>query len=77
MELSPYSIYANNRPFRIAFLVNPDGDGEWFDIIRDYNREKWGGRFNPIILTNGKTIEDSWWKFLRDYDPDIIFSSVD
>jgi len=76
MEIEPYSIYTNNRPFRIAFLVDPYGDNEWFDRIFEYNRDKWGGRFNPIIFTNGKTIDDSWWKFLKDYDPDIIFSTI-
>ncbi len=35
-----------------------------------------GGRFNPIIFTDGKNIEDKWWKFLKDYDPDIIKSTM-
>lgn len=76
MEFLPYSIYINHRPVRIAFLVNPASDQAWFDQIFKYNREKWGGRFNPIIFTDGNTMEDNWWKFLCDYDPDIIYSTL-
>jgi len=75
-ETLPYSIYVNHRPLRIAFFVNPEGDIKWFDQIIAYNRGKWGGRYNPIILTDGNQIDEKWWKFLRDYDPDIIYSSV-
>lgn len=58
---------------RIAFLVNPSQESiEIVDQIINYNRGLWGGRFNPIILTDGITIEDNWWKFLRDVDPDVI-----
>ena len=62
---------------RIAFLVDPSPDSiELVDQIIGYNRRLWGGRYNPIILTDGQTIEDNWWKFLREIDPDIIKSLV-
>ena len=73
----PYSIYIDKRPMRIVFLVNPlSTSTKKIDQIMDYNRSLWGGRFNPIMLTNGHTIEDKWWKFLRDIDPDIIRTLV-
>ena len=73
MLTRPYSIYIDKRPIRIAFLVDPSPDSiEKVDQIIEYNRGLWGGRYNPIILTDGNTIEDKWWKFLRDIDPDII-----
>ena len=73
MFTRPYSIYIDKRPMRIAFLVDPDSASlEEVDQIIDYNRSLWGGRFNPIILTDGHTIHDKWWKFLRDVDPDVI-----
>ena len=73
MLTRPYSIYIDKRPIRIAFLVDPSPDSmEKVDQIIEYNRGLWGGRYNPIILTDGNTIEDKWWKFLRDVDPDII-----
>ena len=76
MDTQPYSIYVDHRPFRVAFLVDPTTDIGWIDKIVEYNRGKWGGRFNPIIFTDGNTIADNWWQFLRDYDPDIIKSTV-
>lgn len=75
METEPYSIYYENRPLRIAFLVDPNDTHSLIDQIIEYNRDKWGGRFNPIILTDGNTIDEHWWKFLRNYDPDIIFAT--
>ncbi len=77
MEELPYSIYIDKRPIRIAFLVGPQSGLGLFDDIFEYNQNKWGGRFNPIILTDGKSITTEWWKFLRDYDPDIIKSFVE
>ena len=73
MVTRPYSIYIDKRPMRIVFLVNPESTSlEVVDQIIDYNRSLWGGRFNPIILTDGHTIDDKWWQFLREIDPDVI-----
>ena len=73
MFTNPFSIYIDKRPVRIVFLVNPSQDSiEIVDQLINFNRGLWGGRFNPIILTDGNTIEDNWWKFLRDVDPDVI-----
>ncbi len=36
-----------------------------------------GGRFNPIILTDGENISEQEWNFIKKYDPDIIFSTID
>ena len=76
MENHPYSIYVEKRPQRIAFLIDPKASSskQQVDAIIGYTQGKWGGRFSPIILTDGKTIENNWWKFLRDYDPDVIKS---
>ena len=63
MFAHPYSIYIDKRPMRIAFLVDPSPDSiEKVDQIIGYNRGLWGGRYNPIILTDGNTIEDKWWE---------------
>ncbi len=73
MSTRPYSIYIDKRPMRIAFLVDPASTSlEEIDQIFDYNRSLWGGRFNPIILTDGHDIVPKWWQFLRDIDPDVI-----
>ena len=73
MLARPYSIYIDTRPMRIVFLVDPSSAStEIVNEIIHYNQSLWGGRFNPIILTDGHTIEDKWWKFLRGMDPDVI-----
>lgn len=76
MQTHPYSIYLDNRPFRIAFLIDPVKGADWLDKIFEFNKEKWGGRHNPIITTSGEEISADWWAFLRSYDPDIIYSTV-
>ncbi|MHC4460817.1 MAG: hypothetical protein ACYS30_05230 [Planctomycetota bacterium] len=77
MDTSPRSVYVNNRPQKIAFLIDLDeGKTELFDYILKYNRSKWGGSYNPIIVCDGKTINDEQWNFLREYDADIIKSFV-
>jgi len=77
MYNKPYSIYLEHRPIKIAFLVDSaKNDMVWIDRIIEYNRGKWGGMFNPIIFTDGKDIEKKWWKFLSEYDPDIIKSTI-
>ena len=77
MFTRPYSIYIDKRPMRVVFLVDSaSASTEIIDQIIDYNRGLWGGRFNPIMLTDGHTLEDKWWKFLRDIDPDVIKSLV-
>ena len=77
MQALPYSIYIDKRPLKIAFLVDPNkSNPQQLDAIFRYTQGKWGGRFNPIIFTDGKTIEEKWWKFLHDFDPDVIKSLV-
>ncbi len=78
MKQSPYSIYIDKRPIRIAFLINPEKDTiVQIQRVIEYNLYKWGGRYNPIIFTDGKTIKNNWWKLLNDVDPDIIISFIE
>lgn len=62
----------------MAFLVNPE-NADWqeqLDAIWKFNQERWGGRYNPIIPTDGASIKEGWWRFLRETDPDYVFSTV-
>lgn len=74
MEKDPYSIFYEHRPLRIVFFVSPSTGLSWMDKIFEWNREKWGGRYNPIVITDGVTIDEQSWEFLRGYDPDIIIA---
>ena len=77
MLTSPYSIYVNKRPLRIAFLIedNPESMA-LIDAIFAYSRDRWGGRYNPIVLTDGQTLTGAWWSFLETVDPDVVASFV-
>jgi len=77
MLTAPYSIYVNKRPLRVAFLIEdrPDSLGI-IDTILAYNRDRWGGRYNLIIITDGHTLTDAWWSLLEAVDPDVVTSFV-
>ncbi|MCD4817133.1 MAG: hypothetical protein K8S23_00400 [Candidatus Cloacimonetes bacterium] len=75
MKQEPYLIYIDKRPIRITFLINSEKDTILqIQKVIEYNMYKWGGRYNPIIFTDGKVIKGNWWKFLVNIDPDIIIS---
>lgn len=69
-----YSIYVDKRPARTAFLLNLETDFGRIPDIFKYCTGKWGGRLWPIILTDNKSISPEWWKFLRTFDPDFLYS---
>lgn len=71
MQPDPYNLYVTPRPLRIAFLVAP-GSASAVDHVVEYNRELWGGRFNPILQTDGQSLDDDAFAFLRQFDPDVI-----
>jgi predicted Zn-ribbon and HTH transcriptional regulator len=70
---SAYPIYLNKRLIKVVFIVKAkDFSKEVFRSIFDYNTNKYGGRFNPIIFSDGKDFSKEAWSFLKDFDPDII-----
>ena len=73
----PYSIYLSHRPCRVAFFVPSDCSLEILDALIELNRTFWGGRFNPIVITDGDQVDDAWWEFLERYDADIIACLVE
>ncbi|MBI3336836.1 hypothetical protein HYZ98_04725, partial [Candidatus Peregrinibacteria bacterium] len=78
MDLNPYSVSARNRPLRVVFLMSEKGDKDnQIDSLVDYCLYVWGGRLNPIIITDGKDIAGDWWDFLQKYDPDVVLTFVD
>jgi hypothetical protein len=74
---SPYSIYVNKRPLRIAFLVEDKPESlTIIDTLLADNRNRWGGRYNPLVVTDGQSLTDAWWAFLEAVDPDVVKSFV-
>jgi hypothetical protein len=77
MLTAPYSIYVNKRPLRIALLIEDKPESQAIiDTILAYNRKWWGGRYNPIVITDGQTLTDAWWSLLEAVDPDVVKSFV-
>lgn len=69
-------VYINKRPLKTAFLINPN-DSDWqekVDAVWEHNQHKWGGRYNPIVSTDGETLDDIWWTFLAEFDPDYLYT---
>lgn len=77
MLTTPCSIYVNKRPLCVAFLVEDKPESlAIIDTILSYNRDRWGGRYNPIVITDGQTFTDAWWSLLEAVDPDVVKSFV-
>jgi len=77
MLTAPYSIYVNKRPLRVSFLIEDKPESlAIIDTILAYNRDRWGGRYNPIVITDGQALTDAWWSLLEAVDPDVVTSFV-
>ncbi|HEY3267598.1 MAG TPA: hypothetical protein VGM37_11765 [Armatimonadota bacterium] len=75
MDRQSYSVYVHNRPIRTGFLVDSGQDSHaQIDAIIEYNHGRWGGRYNPVVITNGRTITRDAWELLWFTDPDVIKS---
>ncbi len=68
-------MHASVRPARVAVLVDR-ADAQWQDtclrIIEFYSR-LWGGAYNIIIPTDGKSIDERFWSVLEVFDPDHVY----
>lgn len=64
------------RSARLAVLI-PKDDPCWKSVVLrvfEWFSKVWGGGYFIIVPTDGKTIDDVFWKILKDYDPDYIYS---
>ncbi|GJM43728.1 MAG: hypothetical protein DHS20C21_05700 [Gemmatimonadota bacterium] len=72
-----YTVYTQRRPLRVAFLVEDRAESnDTIDKILSHCRKRWGGRYNPIVLTDGRAIPAERWALLEAVDPDVVWSSV-
>src|SRR6266851_8469389 len=77
-EETPYSVFLDHRPRRIAFLVDPDkANDPLLDAIADFNIDSWGGRYNPMIPVTGGEIYPDYWRLLNLSDPDVFYCCAD
>lgn len=71
-----YSINASVRTPKVAILVFTE-DPYWKDTIlriTEWCTGVWGGAYNIVIPTNGKSIDEKFWKILEKYGTDYIFA---
>lgn len=70
------NITASVRSPKVVVLINKD-DKYWkYSIQRiiEYYSQMWGGGYNLIVPTDGKTIDDKFWTILEKFSPDYIYS---
>jgi len=69
------TVHASVRPGRVAVLIDRRDD-HWQDtclrVIEFFSR-MWGGAYNLIVPTDGKTIDERFWTILEAFDPDYLY----
>jgi hypothetical protein len=75
VDRTPFSIYVDARPLKVAFLLDPSTNS-WghLDAVLEYCTEKWGGRFHAVALTDGVSLREPYWALLEEVDPDVLVS---
>lgn len=69
------TVNASVRPARVAILIDKN-DEDWQDAclhIIEFFAQIWGGTYNLIVPTDGKTIDERLWTSLEAFDPDNLY----
>jgi hypothetical protein len=64
------------RPARVAVLIDKN-DEYWQDTclhVIEFFSQIWGGAYNLIVPTDGKTIDERFWTALEAFDPDNLYA---
>jgi Holliday junction resolvase len=56
----------------LAFLINEDTPKPQLLKYLEYNSTIWGGFYNALIPTDGKTLWPDWWQMLVAHSPDRV-----
>jgi hypothetical protein len=75
MDATPFSVALSYRPRRVLFLVDaglPRVE-DALDAILAFNVESWGGRHNPILLTENGDFRACYEPVVACADPDIVY----
>lgn len=60
----------STRPLKLAFLINEATPSDQLLKYFAYNTTVWGGFYNPLIPTDGKSLRSDWWRVLLGHGPD-------
>jgi hypothetical protein len=70
------TVHASVRPARVAILVDKS-DQNWEDTCLraiEFFSQLWGGAYNIIVPTDGKSIDERFWTILEAFDPDNVYA---
>ncbi len=69
------TVHASVRPARVAVLIDKT-DSHWEHTclrIIEFFSQMWGGMYNLIVPTDGKTIDERFWTILEAFDADHLY----
>lgn len=70
------TIFRSLRPAKVVTFIDKN-DRDWMDScfrIIEWYSQMWGGKYNIIIPTDGKSIDGQSWLLLEKFDPDYIYT---
>ena len=69
------TLHASVRPPRVAVLVDKSDEYWHHTCLRviEFFSKLWGGAYNLIVPTDGKTIDERFWRILEAFDPDHLY----
>lgn len=62
----------STRPLKLAFLINEATPKDQLLKYIEYNSTVWGGFYNSLIPTDGKSLRSCWWQILLNHSPDKV-----
>lgn len=70
------TIHTAVRPARVVVLVDRS-DQDWQDTclhVIEFFSQLWGGAYNLIVPTDGRSIGECFWTILEAFDPDYLYT---
>lgn len=62
----------STRPLKLAFLINEATPRDQLLKYIAYNTTAWGGFYNLLIPSDGKSLRSDWWRMLLGQSPDKV-----
>lgn len=62
----------STRPLKLAFLIDENTPKHQILKYFEYNSTIWGGFYNLLVPTDGKTLREDWWQSLISHSPDKV-----
>lgn len=77
-EVEPFTSHFSARPVRYAIVAARESYGrEQHEAVIEFCCEMWGGRYTPVVLTDGCVLAEEDDAYLRRFDADVIVLAGD